>query len=213
MTEHLLEIVNKIVTVGVTEDLFTPAEKDQIIDDWHKNVNDAASIQLVIANQYEMGDECDTFERYFLFSFLESDAWNGFLNNCNENIHIVMCTTRTETFRMLCRINHGLVGVVYINWMQQWSEKVLMKVANMFLAEHPNIPETYQESIIGHVVHVHKSIHDYSQDYQRKCHRFNFFTPKHYLEFIHNYLKILGASTNSPSLTLLFYYCYCAFPL
>lgn len=37
--EHLLETANKIITVGVTGNLFTEAEKDQIIDDWHKQVN------------------------------------------------------------------------------------------------------------------------------------------------------------------------------
>lgn len=100
-----------------------------------------------------------------------------------------------ETFRLLCRHNHGLVGSVYINWMQQWSDKVLIRVANVFLAEHPSIPETYQESIIGHVVHVHKSIHDYAREYWQKFGRMNFFTPKHYIEFIHSYLKLMGTST------------------
>lgn len=38
-TEHLLETVNKIITVGVADNLFTQAEKDRIIDDWHKHVN------------------------------------------------------------------------------------------------------------------------------------------------------------------------------
>lgn len=132
---------------------------------------------------------------YFFPPHFCSDAWNEFLVNCNDNIHIVLCTTPTETFRLLCRLNHGLVGSVYINWMQPWSDKVLTHVANVFLAEHPNIPETYHQSIIGHVVHVHKSIHDYARDYWQKCGRMNYFTPKHYIEFIHNYLKLMGKST------------------
>lgn len=44
-TEYLLEIVNKIITVGVANDLFTQAEKDQIIDEWNKNVNGDACKQ------------------------------------------------------------------------------------------------------------------------------------------------------------------------
>lgn len=108
----------------------------------------------------------------------------------------MLCTTPSETFRLICRSNHGLVGSVYINWMQRWSDKVLNKVANTFLAEHPSIPETYQDAIIGHVVHVHRSIHDYSLDYWRNCHRMNYITPKHYIEFIHHYLKLIGIVCN-----------------
>lgn len=44
-TEYLLEIVNKIITVGVADDLFTQSEKDQIIDEWNKNVNGDACKQ------------------------------------------------------------------------------------------------------------------------------------------------------------------------
>lgn len=54
------------------------------------------------------------------------------------------------------------------------------------------IPESYREPIIAHIVHVHQSLKGYNMQYLMKLRRKNFVTPKHYLDFINTYLKLIG---------------------
>jgi dynein heavy chain len=45
--------------------------------------------------------------------------------------------------------------------------------------------------IVEHVVHVHISAGAYTHEFLLKLGRRNFVTPKHYLDFINTYLKLL----------------------
>lgn len=57
---------------------------------------------------------------------------------------------------------------------------------------HGQIPEIHREPIISHIVHVHQSLKHYTQQFLLKLRRKNFVTPKHYLDFINTYLKLIG---------------------
>lgn len=54
------------------------------------------------------------------------------------------------------------------------------------------IPDIHREPIISHIVHVHQSLKHYTQQFLLKLRRKNFVTPKHYLDFINTYLKLIG---------------------
>lgn len=41
------------------------------------------------------------------------------------------------------------------------------------------------------MVYVHKTVRDYTIDFQTKLRRRNYVTPKHYLDFINTYLNLL----------------------
>lgn len=127
-------------------------------------------------------------------SILTSEtAWHQFLCSCNENIHIVICSTPLETFRQCYRYKKYFINDVYINWMESWAENVLIKVANCFLTDHPSIPEVHRESIIGHTVHVHCSIDSYAIEHELLFKWRIFFTPKHFIRYIQTFLRIMSA--------------------
>jgi dynein heavy chain len=46
-------------------------------------------------------------------------------------------------------------------------------------------------TIVEHVVHVHTSVGAYTEEFLLKLRRRNYVTPRHYLDFIHMYLKLL----------------------
>lgn len=96
------------------------------------------------------------------------------------------------TFRIYCRQYPGLIGSTTINYMHPWTTCMLSRVANVFLAEHPIIAENYLDAIINHVVYVHQSVHHYSQRYLMEFNRPNCVTPKHYVEYIYNYIRLMG---------------------
>lgn len=97
-----------------------------------------------------------------------------------------------DSLRNRCRSFPGLVGSTSIDWVFPWPDQALFAVANTFLSEHPSIPELYKEVIATHVVHVHSSLVYYSAQFLLKLRRKNFVTPKHYLDFINTYLKLIG---------------------
>lgn len=100
-----------------------------------------------------------------------------------------------ESLRNRCRNFPGLVGNTSIDWIFPWPEQALFSVATKYLGEHPSISELYKRDIVEHVVHVHNSVRDYSQQYLQSVRRKNFVTPKHYLDFISTYLRLIGMHT------------------
>lgn len=97
-----------------------------------------------------------------------------------------------ESLRNRCRNFPGLVGNTSIDWIFPWPEQALFSVATKYLGEHPSISELYKRDIVEHVVHVHNSVIHYTQQYLQSVRRKNFVTPKHYLDFINTYLKLIG---------------------
>lgn len=102
-----------------------------------------------------------------------------------------------ESLRNRCRNFPGLVGNTSIDWIFPWPEQALFSVATKYLGEHPSISELYKCDIVEHVVHVHNSVRDYSQQYLQTVRRKNFVTPKHYLDFISTYLRLIGTNSTS----------------
>lgn len=264
MSAYFLEIINKTITVGITDDLFSDTEKAQIIDDyseWINKNNDEMATGYVMCTcfmrfatlflfssslffflshshrswtnlqtlqtstkEWENETKIETlhsiyvavfqhltffstlfviYEIFFLFNSLffgvfvdilysRNELWKQFLANSNENIHFVLLMKPNKAFRIHCRRYPGLIGNTSIDYMRPWSEQVLMKVANVFLAGHPMIAENYLDGIVKHVVHVHRSVHIYSARFLTECDRLNVVTPKHYLVYIHTSIHSMG---------------------
>ncbi|XP_055846772.1 dynein axonemal heavy chain 10 isoform X2 [Episyrphus balteatus] len=171
--EGFLELINNILTTGVVSALFTDDEKDAIIAYCHPHAIDAGYSSARVA------------------------VWAYFINKCNENLHVVLCMSPTgESLRNRCRNFPGLIGSTSIDWIFPWPKQALFAVAELFLTEHPMIPEAHRDKIVNHVVHVHGSMDFYSSEYKEKLRRNNYVTPKHYLDFITTYLKLLENENN-----------------
>lgn len=86
--------------------------------------------------------------------------------------------------------------------MQPWNETILNKVANAFLNEHPILADIYSDKIAEHFVHVHQSVHIYSNRFLANLNRLNIVTPKHYLENIHIYIQLFGKKKKPESVNV-----------
>lgn len=82
----------------------------------------------------------------------------------------------------------------------------------MVLEESPMIPEVHSEAVISHICMVHSSVAEYSKTFLQKLRRYNYVTPKNYLDFINTYSNlleekdkyILGKKGNTPILSVFF---------
>ncbi|KAJ4435378.1 hypothetical protein ANN_17992 [Periplaneta americana] len=124
-------------------------------------------------------------------------VWQYFSHMCSVNLHVGLCMSPTgDTLRNRCRSFPGLINNTSIDWFFPWPEQALFAVANVFLVDNPKVPEPFRKPIVAHVVHVHSSIGRYTQEFLLKLRRRNYVTPKHYLDFIHVYLKLLDEKNN-----------------
>uniref|UniRef100_A0A182IR22 AAA+ ATPase domain-containing protein n=1 Tax=Anopheles atroparvus TaxID=41427 RepID=A0A182IR22_ANOAO len=171
--EGFLEFINNILTTGMVPALFTDDEKDQIIG------------------------QCRGAAQENGFATSKDGVWSFFLDRAIRNLHVVLCMSpEGDALRNRCRNFPGLVGSTTIDWVFPWPEQALFAVAKVFLTDHPKIPENYRDPIIAHIVHVHQSLKDYILQYLMKLRRKNFVTPKHYLDFINTYLKLIEEKDN-----------------
>ncbi|CAG9821168.1 unnamed protein product [Phaedon cochleariae] len=171
--EGFLEFINNILMIGYVPALFTEEDKEQIIGQCRSAAGKAG------------------------YGIAKDSVWQYFLHQCQDNLHVVLSMSSTgDILSKRCRNFPGLVNNTTIDWIFPWPLQALIAVASVFLKEYPKIPLQYRENIIDHVVFVHQSVIQYTVDYLAKLRRKNYVTPKHYLDFITTYLRLLEEKDN-----------------
>ncbi|XP_026741363.1 dynein heavy chain 10, axonemal [Trichoplusia ni] len=166
--EGFLEFINNILMIGIIPALFNDDEKDAIINAVRNDSVEAG---------HGVGKDA---------------VWNFFCGRCHENLHVVLSMSPSgDILRNRCRSFPGLVNNTTIDWQFPWPKQALLAVANVFLADVAKIPEEFRPIIVEHVVHVHMSIAHYSHEFLLRLRRNNYVTPKHYMDFLTNYLSLL----------------------
>lgn len=166
--EGFLELINNMLTSGMVPALYDDGEKDSMIS----SVRD----EVARAGLAESKESC----------------WSFFVQKCRNNLHIVLAMSPVgETLRSRCRNFPGMVNNTVIDWFEPWPEQALQSVASVFL-EAEDLPAEAREGIVSHFVLVHESVRSASTRFQEQLRRYNYVTPKNYLDFISNYKRSLG---------------------
>ncbi|PNF33091.1 Dynein heavy chain 10, axonemal [Cryptotermes secundus] len=163
-----LDPINNMLLNGMVPALFTDDEKEEICASIRNTSKDAG------------------------FGVTREAVWRFFTTVCNNNLHVGLCTAPSaDILRNRCREFPALFNNTSIDWFFPWPQQALLAVASVFLAENPRIPEPFRKTIVEHVAHVHSSADAYTRGFLVKLRRRNYVTPKHYLDFINTYLKLL----------------------
>lgn len=171
--EGFLEFINNILMIGIIPSLFTDEDKDQIVG------------------------QCRNASRDAGYGITKDGVWNYYVNTCCDNLHVVLSMSPAgDILSKRCRSFPGLVNNTCIDWLFPWPQQALVAVASVFLKDNPKIPDVYRDSIVDHVVYVHTSVGTFTIDFLVKFRRRNYVTPKHYLDFISTYLKLLEEKNN-----------------
>lgn len=129
-----------------------------------------------------------------LFYFFNSreGVWKYFVEKCSENLHVALSMSPSgDLLRNRCRSFPGLVGNTTIDWIFTWPKQALVSVAKGYISENRKIPDVQKDSIISHVVYVHKSLDHYSEEFFNKIGRKNYVTPKHFIDFVATYVSFI----------------------
>lgn len=111
-----------------------------------------------------------------------------------NNLHIILCFSPVgEQFRVRARKFPALSSCTVIDWFQPWPVSALVSVADRFLRETDlGDRENIHRTISEYLAHVHNTVEIVSHDYLLQQRRYNYTTPKSFLETITLYKRVLG---------------------
>ncbi|XP_046594204.1 dynein beta chain, ciliary [Neodiprion lecontei] len=166
--EQFLVLINDMLASGEIPDLFPEDEVENIIAGVRNEVKGAGIL--------------DTRE----------NCWKFFIDRVRRQLRIVLCFSPVgSTLRVRSRKFPAIINCTAINWFHEWPQEALMSVSKRFLQELNELPESYRESAARFMAHAHTSVNAASRLYLASERRYNYTTPKSFLEQISLYTKLL----------------------
>ncbi|XP_018058898.1 PREDICTED: dynein heavy chain 9, axonemal [Atta colombica] len=171
--EKFLIVVNDMLATGEIMELFADDEVDNIIN--------------AVRNEVKQTGLIDTRE----------NCWKFFINRVRRQLKCVLCFSPVgATLRKRARKFPAIVNCAAIDWFQDWPQKALESVSTTFLKELKELPIEYRTSVSLFMSFVHTSVNDISAIYLQNERRYNYTTPKSFLEQIFLYSKLLTEKTH-----------------
>lgn len=166
--EQFLVLVNDLLASGDIHELFADDEVENIINAVRNEVK-----QLGIMDNRE-------------------NCWKYFIEKVRGLLKVVLCFSPVgATLRIRARNFPSLVNCTTIDWFHEWPQEALESVSLRFLSEIDVLPTTLADPISRFMAYVHKTVNDISQVYLNNDKRYNYTTPKSFLELISLYTKLI----------------------
>lgn len=170
--DEWLVFINDFLQTGKIPDLYAPEDLDSVLN--------------ACRNEAKANGIPD--ERRALFDF--------FISQVRKNLHLVLCFSPVgSVFRKRCRKFPGLINCTAINWFHPWPEDALIMVSSRFLSE-VEMEDEERIAVSKNMASCHLSVNKCSERYLEIERRFNYTTPKTFLEFISFYKKLLELKRN-----------------
>ncbi|XP_071325394.1 dynein axonemal heavy chain 11 isoform X2 [Trachinotus anak] len=123
------------------------------------------------------------------------NCWRFFFDRVRLQLKVVLCLSPvSNVLRVRARRFPALVQCTTINWFHPWTTDALQSVSYRFIQEIEGIEPAVQESISLFMAYVHTSVNQASEKYQRNEKRYNYTTPKSFLQQITLYRNLLEKS-------------------
>lgn len=111
-----------------------------------------------------------------------------------KNLHVVLCFSPVgDIMRIRSRKFPGIINSTSIDWFHPWPKKALIDVAYRFLSDVDLPSDQLRSAIALNMAEVHSSIDDANLRYLKFERRYNYTTPKSFLELIEFYKKLLSS--------------------
>nr|XP_023023241.1 dynein beta chain, ciliary-like [Leptinotarsa decemlineata] len=124
------------------------------------------------------------------------NCWHFFIDRVRRLLKVVLCFSPVgSTLRVRARKFPALVNCTSIDWFHEWPKEALESVSKRFLAEIDVLPQELMQSVSLFMSYVHTVVNEMSQVYLTNEKRYNYTTPKSFLEQIDLYSKLLGEKT------------------
>ncbi|XP_072155544.1 dynein beta chain, ciliary isoform X1 [Bemisia tabaci] len=167
-SESFLVLINDMLASGEVPDLFPDDEVENIISGVRNEVKGAGLLDS------------------------RENCWKFFIDRVRRQLKVVLCFSPVgSTLRIRSRKFPALVNSTCINWFHEWPQEALMSVSKKFLMELEVLPECFRDSVAKFMAYVHTQVNATSRVYLQAERRYNYTTPKSFLEQIALYIKLL----------------------
>jgi dynein heavy chain len=162
--------INDFLSCGFIPDLMTPEDKEAMCNG--------------VRNECKAAGILDSTE----------NLWDFFIDKVRRLLHFCLCFSPVgDKFRIRARNFPALINNTVIDWFQAWPHEALVSVAGFFLKDISDIPAEVMENMQYHMAFVHLAVDECSGAYMAQDRRYNYTTPKSYLELIALYKTLLAS--------------------
>ncbi|KAM6050175.1 dynein axonemal heavy chain 9 [Theristicus caerulescens] len=166
--EQFLVLVNDFLASGEIPDLFPDDEVENIINSVRNEVKGRGLV-----------DSRET-------------CWKFFIERVRRQLKVALCFSPVGSkLRIRSRRFPAIVSCTAIDWFQEWPREALESVSLRFLQETETVEDSVKDSISKFMAYVHTSVNEISRLYLSNERRYNYTTPKSFLEQIKLYQNLL----------------------
>jgi dynein heavy chain, axonemal len=122
----------------------------------------------------------------------KENCWRYFIDKVRRMLKTVLCFSPVgSTLRVRARKFPAIVNCAQIDWFHEWPSNALESVSKRFLSEVEVLPVGILDSVSVFMAFVHETVNEMSQVYFQNEKRYNYTTPKSFLELIFLFSKLL----------------------
>ncbi|KAJ3563761.1 hypothetical protein NP233_g8731 [Leucocoprinus birnbaumii] len=138
------------------------------------------------------------------------ELYRWFTQQVAKNLHVVFTMNPPENgLASRAATSPALFNRCVLDWFGDWSDQAFFQVGMEFTntldldltsytppVHFPiayrglSMPPVHRTAVVNALVHVHQSLHQINQRLSRRQGRYNYVTPRHYLDFINHYVKL-----------------------
>ncbi|KAK6170907.1 hypothetical protein SNE40_019193 [Patella caerulea] len=167
--ERFLVLINDLLASGEIPDLFADDEIEEVISG--------------VRNEVKGQGLEDTRE----------NCWRYFIDKVRKTLKVVLCFSPVgATLRVRSRKFPAITNCTSIDWFHEWPEEALCSVSARFLEDIELLQTNTKAAIAKFMAYVQKSVNDISHLYLTNERRYNYTTPKSFLELINLYQNLLN---------------------
>ncbi|EIW86375.1 dynein heavy chain protein 1 [Coniophora puteana RWD-64-598 SS2] len=138
------------------------------------------------------------------------ELYRWFTQQVAKNLHVVFTMNPPENgLASRAATSPALFNRCVLDWFGDWSDQAFYQVGMEFThtldldlpsyspPDHfpiayreLSLPPSHRNAVVNALVYVHSSLHAINQRLSRRQGRYNYVTPRHYLDFINHYVKL-----------------------
>ncbi|KAI9836369.1 MAG: hypothetical protein M1819_001398 [Sarea resinae] len=140
----------------------------------------------------------------------QEELYKWFTQQIIKNLHVVFTMNPPEEgLSSKAATSPALFNRCVLNWFGDWSDQALFQVGTELTQsvdlDRPNfkaldsipvayrdlnLPASHREAVVNSMVYIHYSLQHFNQRLLKQQHRKTFLTPRHFLDFVAQYVKL-----------------------
>ena len=169
VNERMMVFLNDLLASGNIPDIFTKDIKDEFSN--------------AVRGEVKQAGLQDTAE----------NLWDFFIEKARKFLHLCLCFSPVgDKFRVRARQFPALINCTTFDYFHPWPQEALESVAKRFITGVDGILPDDVPNVAAHMAFVHQGVNNASEMYQQSERRYNYTTPKSYLDLIDLYKSMLA---------------------